>query len=324
MTTKEIVQNIFSGLKLNAECVSTVQVDHITKVYIKLDYSCSIKDIQKNIEEIGLFLQAKATPILSTLMDQGLVLLQYAHDNPPLRKFDDVWNSSLCNNKILPILLGHSDGQILSVDFAEHPHTLIAGSTGSGKSVLLHSIVRSLLKHNVAKLYLIDPKLVELGIYKSKRRVGAVYSKYLDVVEFFKKLYKEMNMRYAYLSAKSLRTFHGVVGMYPIVVIADEIADLILQDKSKELEGLITSIAQKSRACGIFLVLATQRPSVNILTGTIKANFPARIALKTSSKIDSQVILDESGAENLLGRGDALYAFMGKTVRFQGVMCEHL
>jgi S-DNA-T family DNA segregation ATPase FtsK/SpoIIIE len=181
-----------------------------------------------------------------------------------------------------------------------------------------------LLKHNVAKLYLIDPKLVELGIYKSKRRVGAVYSKYLDVVEFFKKLYKEMNMRYAYLSAKSLRTFHGVVGMYPIVVIADEIADLILQDKSKELEGLITSIAQKSRACGIFLVLATQRPSVNILTGTIKANFPARIALKTSSKIDSQVILDESGAENLLGRGDALYAFMGKTVRFQGVMCEHL
>jgi hypothetical protein len=103
MTTKEIVQNIFSGLKLNAECVSTVQVDHITKVYIKLDYSCSIKDIQKNIEEIGLFLQAKATPILSTLMDQGLVLLQYAHDNPPLRKFDDVWESSFCNNKILPV-----------------------------------------------------------------------------------------------------------------------------------------------------------------------------------------------------------------------------
>ncbi|HEY4517393.1 MAG TPA: DNA translocase FtsK, partial [Candidatus Paceibacterota bacterium] len=228
-------------------------------------------------------------------------------------------------------------------DLAKMPHLLIAGATGSGKSVTIHAIITSLLYRAAPedlRFIMIDPKRVELTLYNSTPHLlTPVITDAKKAILALKWLGKEMDRRYDILETERVRdidSYHKNIcapalakakgneatlpEMMPyIVVVIDELAD-IMQSYPKELEAAVVRLAQMSRAVGIHLILSTQRPSVNVITGLIKANIPARIALQVASQIDSRTILDGAGAEKLLGAGDMLYisAEMSKPVRIQG------
>ena len=233
----------------------------------------------------------------------------------------------------LAVALGRDiAGKVTVADLAKMPHTLIAGSTGSGKSVCINSLIVSMLYHSTpeeVKLVLIDPKMVELGIY------NGIPHLLIPVVTDPKKAagalswaVNEMLNRYQYFKEYSVRDMagfnraaekNGLKPMPHIVIIIDELADLMMAAPG-EVEDSICRLAQMARAAGMHLVIATQRPSVDVITGVIKANIPSRIAFAVSSQIDSRTILDSSGAEKLLGRGDMLFSPIGsaKPTRVQG------
>ncbi len=241
------------------------------------------------------------------------------------------------SSKPLTVALGRSiSGRALFGNLAKMPHCLVAGTTGSGKSVTIHSMITSLLYRNGPddlKLILIDPKRVELTLYnKIPHLLTPVITDAKKTILALKWAAKEMDRRYDILESESVRdiqSYHSNIyaknqkkikknadgteteenneRMPYIVIIIDELAD-IMSAYPRELESAIVRLAQMSRAVGIHLVLSTQRPEVNVITGLIKANIPARIALKVSSQIDSRTILDAGGAEKLLGAGDMLYS----------------
>jgi len=228
--------------------------------------------------------------------------------------------------KPLTIALGRGlSGKASFGNLAKMPHALVAGTTGSGKSVTIHSIITSLLYRNGPedlKLILVDPKRVELTLYnKIPHLLTPVITDPKKTILALKWAAREMDRRYDVLETESVRdieSYHNniyakakkdeIVEKMPyIVIVIDELAD-IMQAYPRELESAIVRLAQMSRAVGIHLILSTQRPSVNVITGLIKANVPTRIALQVSSQIDSRTILDQGGAEKLLGAGDMLYA----------------
>lgn len=257
---------------------------------------------------------------------------------------DEFQNSS----KALPVALGRDIGGLSHFgNIAKMPHLLIAGATGSGKSVTIHTIINSLLYRNgpqTLRFLMIDPKRVELTLYnRIPHLLSPVITDAKKAIMALRWAAKEMDRRYDILETEAVRdigSYHeNVLGpaleklkksggraedeqlpeaMPYIVIIIDELAD-IMQTYPRELEAAIVRLAQMSRAVGIHLVLSTQRPSVNVITGLIKANIPARLALQVASQIDSRTILDQGGAEMLLGAGDTLYlsADMGKPVRLQ-------
>ena len=223
-------------------------------------------------------------------------------------------------------------GKIIIRDLTSMPHLLIAGSTGSGKSMLINSILMGFLyRHSpdTLKFILVDPKHVELSVYNGiPHLLTPVITDMENVNNALKWAVKEMDTRYQLLKEDGARNIAGYNAnkekegkLSNIVIIIDEMADLMLT-KGIEVENSIVRLAQMARAVGIHLILATQRPSVNVITGIIKANIPARIALSVASVIDSRVILDQLGAETLLGRGDMLFKSpdMGKTIRVQGAL----
>ncbi len=235
------------------------------------------------------------------------------------------------SDKPLLVSLGKGiTGKSYFGNLAKAPHMLIAGATGSGKSVTIHAIITSLLFRNSPedlKFIMIDPKRVELTLYnKIPHLLTPVITEPKKAILSLKWAAKEMSRRYDILEKNSMRdidSYHknkdaDAEGMPYIVIIIDELAD-IMQSYPRELESAIVRLAQMSRAVGIHLILSTQRPSVNVITGLIKANVPTRIALQVSSQIDSRTILDGSGAEKLLGAGDMLYqgAEMSKPQRLQ-------
>lgn len=225
-------------------------------------------------------------------------------------------------------------GKPVMIDLKRMPHLLIAGATGSGKSVCVNSIISSLIYNynpNYVRFILVDPKMVELQLYNGMPHLlTPVITESHEAPRALKWAMYEMERRYRLLSELNTRDIEkynqkiaGYKGKYErlpyIVIIIDELADLMMI-AAKEIEGFITRIAQKARAIGIHLVLATQRPSVDIITGIIKANFPARMAFQVAQKTDSRTILDQNGAETLLGRGDLLYQspMSSFPVRIQG------
>ena len=248
------------------------------------------------------------------------------------------------NKFSLPIALGKKiDNEHFIVDLATMPHLLMAGATGQGKSVGINAILVSLLykKHpSQLKLVMVDPKKVELSLYrviekhflaKLPGEEESIITDTKKVVHTLNALCIEMDNRYDLLKeagcrnireynekfvARKLNPEKGHQFLPFIVLVIDEFADLIMT-AGKEIEMPIARLAQLARAVGIHLIIATQRPSVNIITGTIKANFPARVAFKVSSKIDSRTILDAGGAEQLIGRGDMLVSYNGEITRVQ-------
>ena len=253
----------------------------------------------------------------------------------PNLKREDVFLSEILSDKKfnseeikLPIALGKSISGIPVIgDLTTMPHLLIAGTTGSGKSVCINTIILSLLyRHSIkkCKFILIDPKMLELSSYEGiPHLLSPVITEAKKATAALGWVVKEMENRYKKMTIEGVRNIDGYnkktkTIMPYIVVIVDEMSDLMLV-AGKEIENYIQKLSQMARAAGIHIIMATQRPSVDVITGTIKANFPTRISFQVSSKIDSRTILGEQGAEQLLGKGDMLFmSSANKIVRIHG------
>jgi S-DNA-T family DNA segregation ATPase FtsK/SpoIIIE len=301
----------------------------------------------KNLEDdIALSLAALGIRIIAPMPGKGTIGIEVPNKKKQVVSLRTVLKSEkFLNSKMdLPIALGKTiSDEVFVADLAKMPHLLVAGATGQGKSVGINSILVSLLykKHpSEMKLVLIDPKKVELPVYTdiAKHYLAAIpghddpiITDTAKVINTLNSLCIEMDSRYDLLKKARVRNLkeynvkfinrklnpqNGHYYLPYIVLVIDEFADLIMT-AGKEIEQPIARLAQLARAVGIHLVIATQRPSVNIITGIIKANFPARIAFKVSSKIDSRTILDAGGAEQLIGRGDMLLSAGGKIHRLQ-------
>jgi len=301
----------------------------------------------KNLEDdIALSLSALGIRIIAPIPGKGTIGIEVPNFKKTVVSMKTLLNSEkfLNNHFTLPIAIGKKiDNENFIVDLTSMPHLLMAGATGQGKSVGLNAILVSLLykKHpSQLKLVLIDPKKVELSIYKSIEKhflaklpgeEDAIITDTKKVIHTLNALCIEMDNRYDLLKeagtrnikeynqkfvSRKLNPEKGHQFLPFIVLVIDEFADLIMT-AGKEVEMPIARLAQLARAVGIHLIIATQRPSVNIITGTIKANFPCRIAFKVSSKIDSRTILDIGGAEQLIGKGDMLISYNGELTRLQ-------
>ena len=245
----------------------------------------------------------------------GIELPKISRENVFLREIISDKNFKKREIK-LPIALGKSiSGEPITSDLSSMPHLLIAGTTGSGKSVCINTIILSLIyKHtpDICKFILIDPKMLELSTYEGiPHLLCPVITEAKKATSVLGWVVKEMESRYRLMTKVGVRNIDGYnekhkVKMPYIVVIVDEMSDLMLV-AGKEIENYIQKLSQMARAAGIHIIMATQRPSVDVITGTIKANFPTRISFQVTSKIDSRTILGEQGAEQLLGKGDMLY-----------------
>lgn len=312
---------VLSELDLNATCISAVQHRHLASCDVVLNKDCRVKHLEQLATEIALRMKSKTEPIISPVTEKGVVCLRFAISDSQAILFSSLYNEKETPAGTLPFLLGEGEaGQKIWTDMANNPHMLVAGTTGSGKSVLLHVLIANALKRKDVELMLVDPKFgVEFTKYSNQAEVAIDYN---STIAFLDKLELVMNHRYQRMAKAGTMVPDAFTKK---LLIIDEAADLMLQDKknNNQFENKLCSLAQKSRAAGIYIVLATQRPSVDIITGLIKANFPARVACKVSSSTDSKVVLDRAGAEMLLGRGDAIinnsqYSY----TRFQVALAE--
>lgn len=306
----------------------------------------------KNLEDdIALSLAALGIRIIAPIPGRGTIGIEVPNQNKQIVGLKEVLNSErfLTAQMDLPIAFGKTiSNEVFVADLAKMPHLLIAGATGQGKSVGINTILLSIIQHNhpaYVKLVLIDPKKVELSIYSRLEshflcmlpdQDEPIITDTKKVIRTLNSLVIEMDSRYDLLKKAGVRNIREYNQKFTerklnpnkghrflpfIVLVIDEFADLIMT-AGKEIETPIARIAQLARAIGIHLVIATQRPSVKIITGIIKANFPARIAFKVSSKIDSGIILDAGGADQLIGRGDMLLSADGKIVRIQSAFVD--
>jgi len=281
-------------------------------------------------DDIALAMQASTVRVVAPIPGKNRVGIEVPNDSSASVFLKEVMMSSEFRNSDskLTMALGKDiAGKPMIADLAEMPHLLIAGTTGSGKTVCVNGLIMSILLNaspDEVKFVMVDPKMVELAQYNDiPHLLCPTVTDAKKAAAVLNWVVMEMENRYKQLSkvgARNIKGYNAKGNSMPyIVVIIDELADL-MQVAAKGVEGSITRLAQLSRAVGIHLILATQRPSVNVITGVIKANFPARISFKVASKIDSRTVLDANGAETLLGKGDMLFIQPGdaKPTRGQG------
>ena len=345
-TNKNQIINTLKNYDITIQKISATVGPTVTLYEIIPAAGVRISRIKNLEDDIALSLAALGIRIIAPIPGKGTIGIEVPNAKKTIVSMRTLLSSEkfLNNSFSLPIAIGKKiDNENFIVDLASMPHLLMAGATGQGKSVGLNAILVSLLykKHpSQLKFVLVDPKKVELSIYKTIEKHflaklpgedEAIITDTKKVVHTLNALCIEMDNRYDLLKdggcrnireynekfvARKLNPEKGHQFLPFIVLVVDEFADLIMT-AGKEVEMPIARLAQLARAVGIHLIIATQRPSVNIITGTIKANFPARIAFKVSSKIDSRTILDAGGAEQLIGKGDMLISYNGELVRLQ-------
>lgn len=304
MVTTEELNAILKAFNVSAKCVSCNKIRNVSLYDLSLTPGTRVKDLQKFSDELALAMRAKARPLIRVMSELGIVRLEVIDEDPHKISFFEETKRLTTPKGNIPMYLGSSvDGEDMWTDMAKNPHLLIAGTTGSGKSTLLQVIMANALNLPNLRICLVDSKNIEFKDYDRFRNVNIAndYKSALNLLSF---LNREMEYRYRVMSSES---FTLDATKFPnILFMIDEFADLILQDEDKAFYTQLCRLAQKSRAAGIYCVLATQRPSVDIIRGSIKANFPARISCQVASHTDSKVILDASGAELLAGSGDSI------------------
>jgi S-DNA-T family DNA segregation ATPase FtsK/SpoIIIE len=300
------LNDFISSFKVKAECISFSSIKNANYYDFKLLPGGSVSHLSRLRTEMALFLKEASVPRVEVKSEEGVVRFEFIKASTGDVDLLELSKRTARPDGSLTCLIGEEpNGTPMWIDFANTNHILIAGTTGSGKSALIHTLINNILLYKSAKMFIIDPKH-EFKCY-AKDGVVAHSSSYESAIEVLTNLISEMERRYNNLE----------VSYSPIFLVIDEFADLAMQDQGKRIYSLLCRLAQKSRAAKIYIILATQRPSVKIITGDIKANFPCRISLRVASAMDSKVVLDESGGEDLPGRGAALIKYNNKTVRFQ-------
>lgn len=314
---KNIIE-ILNNYKIKAELVDIKQGAILTQILVKLAPGMKYKNLLNRFDDIKRELEEDSLNIRTI---RGLIVFEIPQATKKTIDLLPFLNEK--RPESLPLLLGVDTwGAPVWGDLAQMPHLLVAGTTGSGKSVALNCFLISLIKNKTPdelKLLIVDPKRVEFVQYRdSGFLLQNPITEEHDALAALDCLIEEMERRYCLLESESCRNIAELhqkgVNLPFIVCVVDEFADLVLT-AGRAAEKKIQSLAQKARACGIHLIIATQRPSVDVITGVIKANFPARIAYKVSSGFDSKTILDQTGAENLTGRGDSFYLEAGKELK---------
>ena len=316
-----------------AEVKNVTEGPSVTRFELSVEKGVKVSRITALQDDIKMALAAKDIRIEAPIPGTSLVGIEVPNQNPTKVNLRSIIESPKFKNteSKLTVAMGYRiNNEPLLMDIAKTPHALIAGATGSGKSVCINSILMSLLYKNhpeELRLLLIDPKMVELAPYNDlPHLVSPVITDVKAATQSLKWAVEEMEKRYklfAQYHVRNITAFNKKATyeqrMPKIVIVIDELADLMMM-APQDVEQSIARIAQKARACGIHMLVATQRPSVNVITGLIKANIPTRIAFMVSSSVDSRTILDSGGAERLLGYGDMLYlgSGMNKPIRVQG------
>lgn len=323
MVMEKLIEKAYKEFGVNVSVVDKHQGPSLTTYEVKLAMGTMIKELSKLEQDIAMKIRAKSIRYQIPFQNTSHIGIEVPNEDREMISFDDLESSSG-----LDIPIGKDTvGNDVSMNIAKLPHLLVAGQTGSGKSVALNCIISSLIKNNTkedVRLVLVDPKRVEFTPYQDAEHViDRVIDEVEDTITVLEWLCEVMDKRYDLLSKHKARNIDSLaskgIKIPRIVVVIDELADLMSQNK-KRVEAPLVRLAQKARAAGIHLILATQRPSVNVITGILKANIPARMAFRVASGTDSSVILDQRGAENLLGAGDMLYTSPenGDTQRIQG------
>jgi len=338
ISADKIQNNLMSGAKLLEQTLADFGVSArvadiergpvITRYEIEPAPGVKVQKFTTLSNDIALAMKAPAVRIVAPIPGKNRVGIEIPNDAFASVFLKDVLTTNdfrSSDSKIMLALGKDTAGKAIVADLAEMPHLLIAGTTGSGKTVCVNGIILSILMNaspDEVKFVIVDPKMVEMAQYKEiPHLLCPPVTEAKKAAAVLNWVVGEMENRYKKLSnagARSIRGYNDEGHRMPyIVVIIDELADL-MQVAAKGVESAITRLAQLSRAVGIHLILATQRPSVNVITGVIKANFPARISFKVASKVDSRTVLDMNGAETLLGKGDMLFLHPGEAKPIRG------
>ncbi|GAA2910382.1 DNA translocase FtsK [Enterococcus pseudoavium] len=336
----KVLEKTFNSFGVDAKVVKASLGPSVTKFEVQPAVGVKVSKIVNLTDDIALALAAKDVRMEAPIPGKSLIGIEVPNSTISTVSFRDIIEAQPNHpDKLLEVPLGRDiSGIVRTADLTKMPHLLIAGSTGSGKSVAINVIITSILmraKPNEVKLMMIDPKMVELNVYNGiPHLLTPVVTNPRKAAQALQKVVQEMEERYEKFAATGVRNISGFNELVIqknledgqnrpilpfIVVIVDELADLMMV-ASNEVEDAIIRLAQMARAAGIHMILATQRPSVDVITGIIKANVPSRIAFAVSSGTDSRTIIDSNGAEKLLGRGDMLFLPMGenKPIRVQG------
>ena len=336
----KILEETFASFGIKAAVERAEIGPSVTKYEVKPAVGVRVNRISNLADDLALALAAKDVRIEAPIPGKSLVGIEVPNSEVATVTFRELWEQSKTDaSKLLEIPLGKAvNGSVRSFDLAKMPHLLVAGSTGSGKSVAVNGIIASILmkaRPDEVKFMMVDPKMVELSVYNdiphllipvvtNPRKASRALQKVVDEMENRYELFSKVGARNiagynAKVAEYNAQSDYKQVPLPLIVVIVDELADLMMV-ASKEVEDAIIRLGQKARAAGIHMILATQRPSVDVISGLIKANVPSRIAFAVSSGTDSRTILDENGAEKLLGRGDMLFKPIDENhpVRLQG------
>ncbi|NVS43942.1 DNA translocase FtsK [Listeria monocytogenes] len=335
------LEDTFESFGVKAKITQVHLGPAVTKYEVQPSVGVKVSKIVSLSDDIALALAAKDIRIEAPIPGKSAIGIEVANQNVAMVSLREVLENNPKNNpdEKLQIALGRDiSGEAMMANLDKMPHLLVAGATGSGKSVCINGIITSILlraKPHEVKMMMIDPKMVELNVYNGiPHLLAPVVTNPKKAAQALQKVVAEMERRYDLFSHTGTRNMQGYNDYVKkhnelneekqpelpfIVVIVDELADLMMV-ASNDVEDAITRLAQMARAAGIHLIIATQRPSVDVITGVIKANIPSRIAFAVSSSIDSRTILDMGGAEKLLGRGDMLLLPVGssKPTRIQG------
>lgn len=326
-----VVEETLAEFGIEAKVVEVEQGPVITRFELLPAPGVKVTRILSLSDDLALALKATSLRFIAPIPGKSAIGIEIPNSTTRVVYLRELLESPEFQSQTLalPLAIGKdTSGKSLVADLTQMPHLLIAGTTGSGKTVCVNSIIAGLLRHSPPsrlKFVMVDPKMVELAVYNTiPHMMSPVVTDAKKAAATLNWVVNEMENRYRLFAGRGVRNIQSFNGQSEeilpyIVVVIDELADLmaVVQDK---VEGAITRLAQLSRAVGIHLLIATQRPSVDVITGVIKANFPARISFKVASKVDSRTVLDMNGADKLLGKGDFLFLQPGeaKLIRGQG------